>query len=60
MTALRHLVIVLGDQLDLDAAAFDAFDLAPMPRAPTDPATRCRSFSAFCSAPAATPASQRC
>jgi deoxyribodipyrimidine photo-lyase len=27
--------------------AFDAFDLAPMPRAFTDPATRCRSFSAF-------------
>jgi deoxyribodipyrimidine photo-lyase len=28
-------------------ATFDAFDLAPMPRAFTDPATRCRSFSAF-------------
>jgi deoxyribodipyrimidine photo-lyase len=28
-------------------AAFDAFDLAPMPRAFTDPRTRCRSFSAF-------------
>lgn len=26
MTRLRHLVIVLGDQLDLDAAAFDGFD----------------------------------
>ena len=25
---LRHLVIVLGDQLDLDAAAFDGFDAA--------------------------------
>ena len=25
---LRHLVIVLGDQLDLDAAAFDGFDPA--------------------------------
>jgi deoxyribodipyrimidine photo-lyase len=28
-------------------ATFDAFDLAPMPRAFTDPPTRCRSFSAF-------------
>jgi deoxyribodipyrimidine photo-lyase len=28
-------------------AAFDAFDLAPMPHAFTDPPTRCRSFSAF-------------
>jgi deoxyribodipyrimidine photo-lyase len=28
-------------------AAFDAFDLAPMPRAFADPSTRCRSFSAF-------------
>jgi deoxyribodipyrimidine photolyase-related protein len=28
MTKLRHLVIVLGDQLDLDAAAFDGFDAA--------------------------------
>jgi hypothetical protein len=28
-------------------AAYDAFDLAPMPRAFSDPATRCRSFSAF-------------
>ncbi|MES2888375.1 MAG: cryptochrome/photolyase family protein [Pseudomonadota bacterium] len=27
-TSLRHLVIVLGDQLDLDAAAFDGFDPA--------------------------------
>jgi deoxyribodipyrimidine photolyase-related protein len=26
MKALRHLVIVLGDQLDIDAAAFDGFD----------------------------------
>jgi len=26
MADLRHLVIVLGDQLDLDAAAFDGFD----------------------------------
>ena len=26
MAELRHLVIVLGDQLDLDAAAFDGFD----------------------------------
>lgn len=26
MTELRNLIIVLGDQLDLDAAAFDAFD----------------------------------
>lgn len=26
--ALRHLVLVLGDQLDLDAAAFDGFDPA--------------------------------
>jgi deoxyribodipyrimidine photolyase-related protein len=26
MKRLRHLVIVLGDQLDLDAAAFDGFD----------------------------------
>jgi deoxyribodipyrimidine photolyase-related protein len=26
--ALRHLVLVLGDQLDLDAAAFDGFDAA--------------------------------
>ena len=26
--ALRHLVIVLGDQLDLDASAFDGFDAA--------------------------------
>jgi deoxyribodipyrimidine photolyase-related protein len=25
---LRHLVLVLGDQLDLDAAAFDGFDAA--------------------------------
>jgi deoxyribodipyrimidine photo-lyase len=29
------------------ASAFDTFDLAPMPRAFTDPSTRCRSFSAF-------------
>lgn len=28
MTPIRHLVIVLGDQLDLDAAAFDGFDPA--------------------------------
>ncbi|MBQ0929908.1 cryptochrome/photolyase family protein [Ideonella sp. 4Y16] len=28
MTRLRHLVLVLGDQLDLDAAAFDGFDPA--------------------------------
>jgi len=28
MSGLRHLVIVLGDQLDLDAAAFDGFDPA--------------------------------
>ena len=28
MTELRSLVIVLGDQLDLDAAAFDGFDVA--------------------------------
>ena len=28
MTELRSLVIVLGDQLDLDAAAFDGFDAA--------------------------------
>ncbi|MBT9524434.1 MAG: cryptochrome/photolyase family protein [Rhizobacter sp.] len=28
MAELRHLVIVLGDQLDLDAAAFDGFDAA--------------------------------
>lgn len=28
MRKLRHLVIVLGDQLDLDAAAFDGFDPA--------------------------------
>ncbi len=27
-TRLRHLVLVLGDQLDLDAAAFDGFDAA--------------------------------
>ena len=26
MAELRHLVVVLGDQLDLDAAAFDGFD----------------------------------
>ena len=26
MAELRHLVLVLGDQLDLDAAAFDDFD----------------------------------
>jgi deoxyribodipyrimidine photolyase-related protein len=26
MSELRHLVLVLGDQLDLDAAAFDGFD----------------------------------
>ena len=25
---LRHLVLVLGDQLDIDAAAFDGFDAA--------------------------------
>jgi deoxyribodipyrimidine photolyase-related protein len=28
MTRVRHLVIVLGDQLDRDASAFDGFDLA--------------------------------
>ncbi|HQW64816.1 MAG TPA: cryptochrome/photolyase family protein, partial [Pseudomonadota bacterium] len=28
MAELRHLVLVLGDQLDLDAAAFDGFDPA--------------------------------
>lgn len=28
MTELRHLVLVLGDQLDLEAAAFDGFDAA--------------------------------
>lgn len=28
MTELRQLVIVLGDQLDPDAAAFDGFDAA--------------------------------
>ncbi len=28
MAELRHLVLVLGDQLDLDAAAFDGFDAA--------------------------------
>jgi deoxyribodipyrimidine photolyase-related protein len=28
MPNLRHLVLVLGDQLDLDAAAFDGFDVA--------------------------------
>ena len=28
MADLRHLVLVLGDQLDLDAAAFDGFDPA--------------------------------
>ena len=28
MAELRHLVVVLGDQLDLDAAAFDGFDAA--------------------------------
>jgi deoxyribodipyrimidine photo-lyase len=28
-------------------SAFDTFNLAPMPRAFTDPPTRCRSFSAF-------------
>ena len=28
MTAVRHLVVVLGDQLELDAAAFDGFDPA--------------------------------
>ena len=28
MAELRHLVIVLGDQLDLDAAGFDGFDVA--------------------------------
>jgi len=28
MSGLRHLVLVLGDQLDLDAAAFDGFDPA--------------------------------
>ena len=28
MAELRHLVLVLGDQLDLDAAAFDGFDSA--------------------------------
>ncbi|MEY4265760.1 MAG: hypothetical protein RIS90_295, partial [Pseudomonadota bacterium] len=26
MADLRHLIVVLGDQLDLDAAAFDGFD----------------------------------
>ena len=26
MAELRHLIVVLGDQLDLDAAAFDGFD----------------------------------
>jgi deoxyribodipyrimidine photolyase-related protein len=26
MTTLRHLVLVLGDQLDIDASAFDGFD----------------------------------
>ena len=28
MAELRHLIVVLGDQLDLDAAAFDGFDTA--------------------------------
>jgi deoxyribodipyrimidine photolyase-like uncharacterized protein len=28
MTATRHLVLVLGDQLDHNAAAFDGFDPA--------------------------------
>jgi deoxyribodipyrimidine photolyase-related protein len=28
LPTLRHLVVVLGDQLDLDAAAFDGFDAA--------------------------------
>jgi deoxyribodipyrimidine photolyase-related protein len=28
VTELRHLVLVLGDQLDLDASAFDGFDAA--------------------------------
>ena len=28
MAELRSLVLVLGDQLDLDAAAFDGFDAA--------------------------------
>ena len=28
MTELRNLVLVLGDQLDMDAAAFDDFDAA--------------------------------
>ena len=28
MTEIRHLVLVLGDQLDLDASAFDGFDPA--------------------------------
>ena len=28
MAELRHLIVVLGDQLDLDAAAFDGFDAA--------------------------------
>ena len=28
MAELRHLVLVLGDQLDLDAAAFNGFDAA--------------------------------
>jgi deoxyribodipyrimidine photo-lyase len=36
-------------------AAFDAFDLVPMPRAFTDPDTRCRSFSAFWNQQAAHP-----
>jgi deoxyribodipyrimidine photo-lyase len=40
-------------------AAFDAFDLAPMPRAFTDPPTRCRSFSAFWNRQPAHPDPQR-
>ena len=28
MAELRSLIVVLGDQLDLDASAFDGFDVA--------------------------------
>jgi deoxyribodipyrimidine photo-lyase len=40
-------------------SAFDAFNLAPMPRAFTDPPTRCRSFSAFWNKQPAYPDPQR-
>mgnify|MGYP003494046092 CR=1 FL=1 len=37
-------------------ATFDTFELTPMPRAFTDPPTRCRSFSAFWNKQPAKPA----